>query len=122
MRFAAAVAIALLAGSLVGSAQSQPIRTAGNGLLAFSSELDTAEVFTMNPDGSGVKRLTADAAPDRWPALSPDGTRVAYARKSNGGWHIFIKTLGSGAIEDLTRELNLPSGFEGYPDWSPDGT
>src|ERR1700758_4427444 len=101
MRFAAAIAAALVAGSLAGSAQSQPLRTTGTGLLAFSSELNAADVYMMNADGSGVTRLTADAAADRWPALSPDGTRVAYARKSDGGWHIFIKTLSTGAVEDL---------------------
>jgi Tol biopolymer transport system component len=121
MRLAAVVAFVLAASSLTGSASSQPLRTTGTGLLAYSSELAAAEVYAMNADGSGVRRLTDDAAPDRWPDLSPDGTRIAYARKSSGSWHIFIETLSSGAVEDLSSEIHLPKGFEGYPDWSPDG-
>src|SRR5438270_709888 len=30
--------------------------------------------------------------------------------------------VASGAIEDLSAEAGLAPGFEGYPDWSPDGT
>ena len=34
----------------------------------------------MNPDGSGVTRLTTNSGPDIEPAWSPDGTKIVFAR------------------------------------------
>ena len=57
-----------------------------NGKIAFTSNRITAgnptgddEIFTMNPDGSGGKQLTDNAAEDRDPAWLADGTRIAVA-------------------------------------------
>ena len=122
MRLAAAIAPLAVAVLVVASASSAPVRAAGGGVLAYSSELRTSEVYVMDANRQGVKRLTDDVAPDRWPALSPDGSKVAYARKRNGSWGIFVMNVRDGSVEDLSAEAGLAPGFEGYPDWSPDGT
>jgi len=122
MRFAAAIAplvAALLVAAPASSSSRGPVR---GGLLAFSSELHAAEVYAMKADGRGLRRLTDAAAPSRWPALSPDGSKLAFARKRNAGWAILVQGVRGGAVEDISAQAGLPPGFAGYPDWSPDGT
>ncbi len=51
------------------------------------------------------------------PALSPDGSRVAFARLSNGHWHLYELDLVGGVVRPLARGL----GDERGPRYSPDG-
>jgi Tol biopolymer transport system component len=37
------------------------------------------EIYVMNADGTGIRRLTNHPADDGWPAWSPDGTRIAFS-------------------------------------------
>ena len=60
-----------------------------------------------------------DVYPAFYPALSPDGTTLAYSSDRGGGFEIFVKQLAPGGDEvQLTRDghQNL------QPAWSPDGT
>ena len=92
--------------------------------IAFHSTRDNPlttanEIYTINPDGTGLVRLTNGAADDRDPAWSPEGTRIVY--------HY---TTGIAAIfADGTKDnsINMPSTdngktwYYGEPTWSPDG-
>jgi Tol biopolymer transport system component len=115
MRIAAGVLVALSLCCASGSAASFSTT------LAYSSELHAAEIYAMSANGTGVVRLTHDAAPDRWPALSPDGTTLAFARKSGGMWSIFTMRVDGSGLTNVTQAAGLPYGFDGYPDWSADG-
>ena len=69
-------------GSQLVSASSVP-SVALDGTIAFAANRDGtgSRVFVMNGDGSGVRQITfADptGADDRWPAISPDGSMVAF--------------------------------------------
>ncbi len=121
--------VALVAGLLAvavvvfaPSADSAPVRPVQNGMLAFSSELHAAEIYVMNADGSGAARITNEDGPSRWPTLSPDGSRVAFASLRNGMFGIYVSNLDGSGLIDISLAANLPYGFDGYPDWSPDGT
>ncbi len=95
------------------------------GRIAFVSERDgNEEIYVMNPDGSGMTRLTNDPANDMTPAWSPDGTRIAFSSDRNSktddpqkGFDLYVMNAdGSG----VTRLTALDGAFE--PAWSPDGT
>jgi Tol biopolymer transport system component len=95
-----------------------------NGKIAFSDSRDDPnpsgcgsscnyEIYSINPDGTGVSRLTTNPAYDLFPAWSPDGSKIVfistrvpagiYTMDANGGNVTFVR-----------------SGFD--PSWSPDGT
>jgi TolB protein len=66
--------------------------------VAFMSARDgNWEVYTVNMDGSGLKRLTSNAAQDGLPTWSPDGTSIAFVSDRGGAWAIWVMNAdGSG--------------------------
>lgn len=118
------IACALFVGGLV-LAPLSAARDVGAGStyppIAFVSELHDSEVYIANGDGTAPRRLTSDVVGSRWPALSPDGTEIAYARHTVAGWSIIVSRLNGAGARDITAEAGLGTGFSGYPDWSPDG-
>ena len=108
------IAILSVCCSLTGTiAQAQSPR------IAFESNRDgNGEIYTMNPDGTGLARLTQNPAVDSAPHWSPDGRQIAYHSDRNGSFDVFLMNEdGSGTIQ-LTDSADL----EGQPEWSPDGT
>jgi TolB protein len=62
-------------------------------------------------------RLTAGPWDDRDPAISPDGTHLAFASHREGSWNLYVLDLTSGE----TRRLTSGNDFKANPYWSPDG-
>jgi TolB protein len=78
--------------------------------IAFRSERSgEPEIWLMNPDGTGQRRLTAGLSP----AWSPDGSLIAFSGMK--GLSV-IRPDGTGR-----RVLADTEGGE-YPSWSPDGS
>lgn len=64
-------------------AQNTNQRALSEKVLFSSDEDGDDEIFIMNPDGSGLEKLTDNDWDDYYPSLSPDGTRIVFA--SEGG-------------------------------------
>lgn len=62
-------------------------------------------------------RLTDGEGDDREPAVSPDGTTVAFSSDRGGTYDIWLHDLETGALTQLTSAL----GNESEPAWTPDG-
>ncbi len=95
----------------------------GNGRIAFFSVRDgDGDIYLMEGNGSNPTRLTNTTG---WPwvhmpALSPDGTKVAFTKMTfaGNGYEIYLMDAdGSNEV----RLTNNP-GDDNQPDWSPDGT
>src|SRR6476469_8926117 len=57
---------------------------ATNGKIAFASNRDgNYEIYTMNPDGTALTRVTFDAADNNHPSYSRDGKRIAFTCSGN---------------------------------------
>jgi Tol biopolymer transport system component len=75
------------------------------------------EIFVINGDGSGLRRLTRNAVPDGQPVWSPDGRKIALSRGDGTGADVFVMNADGSDQRNLTRR----PGEEGGPKWSPDG-
>ena len=61
----------------------------GNLIAFMSNRHGNFEIYIMNLDGSGVKRLTNNAANDGLPVWSPDGKTIAFVSDQGGAWAIW---------------------------------
>lgn len=120
----ASLALGLLA-SMVAASPAQAAFPGANGRLVFQRELPAGDhtqtdVYTIRPDGSGLKRLTSTAAWNEFgPAWNAAGTRIAFWRTA--------APFGPGSIwvmnADGTNPRRLTSGFDARdPVWNPAGT
>ena len=131
-------AAALAAALLVLVAAGKPAQAAFpglNGLIVFTSDRDSTDeavnddIYAMNSDGSKTIRLTTDPAFDQFPALSPDGTEIAFQRFQSESTffttsEIYVMDIkdedGDGNGDNLTQLTNN-SAFDSGMGWSHDG-
>src|SRR5262245_37290377 len=93
--------------------------SAAIGRIVFESSRDgNLEIYRMNADGTGVGRMTQNAAADTMPSISPDGLRVAFTSNRDGNREIYVMGINS---DNLTR-LTTNTATDEQPAWSPDGT
>ena len=87
--------------------------------LAFASEVGgNVDIYTMNANGTDLKRITLSPARDESPTWSPDGTRILFISNRDGInlWDIYVHDLTSGAETRLTTASGRYLGSV----WSPD--
>ncbi|MBI1926265.1 PD40 domain-containing protein [Candidatus Poribacteria bacterium] len=84
--------------------------------IAFVSQRDGHdEIYVMNADGSGQKRLTYHESQARYPAWSPDRTQIAFV----SDWQLYV--MNADGSEDRCLSDDLPGEVDGAVSWSPDG-
>src|SRR3954454_7575933 len=111
----------LAVGVIVALAVPGSAGAATPGKIAFVSDRNgDAQIFLMNPDGSGQTPITPDdTTDDRSPGWSPDGKQILFTSGRSGVsddlW--VMNADGSGA-----RPLTTSTDAELNSDWSPDGT
>ncbi|MBM3819498.1 MAG: hypothetical protein FJW14_10870 [Acidimicrobiia bacterium] len=99
-----------------------------NGLLAPSVSPDGQRVAVVRTvqgnrdlwllDGARTSRFTFDAALDRFPIWSPDGTRIAFDSNRTGPRHLYVKAAGGAGVEEVL--VTSPQATVAT-DWSADG-
>ena len=78
---------------------------------------DREEIYTVNADGSGLRRLTRNWGGDGAPAWSPDGRKILYQHRND----IWVMNADGTGKRDITRSVTQPFAIDGGAAWSPDG-
>ncbi|NJL06151.1 MAG: hypothetical protein HC911_14855, partial [Chloroflexaceae bacterium] len=95
-----------------------PAQALGRGaVIAFASnrEIGVFNIYTMNPDGSSVRRITESPTEDTMPAFSPDRQFLAFMSRRNGPSNIFRADLNGDGLFQITTG----DGERYHPTWSP---
>jgi Tol biopolymer transport system component len=83
------------------------------------------EIYVMNADGTGLRRLTRNAVPDSTPAWLPDGRRIGFVRSMPDRDAIYVINADGSNEQRLTllpRGAGVPGGAPGGDlTWSPEG-
>ncbi|HEY9136900.1 MAG TPA: amidohydrolase family protein [Terriglobus sp.] len=79
----------------------------------------TFHIWTMKPDGTGLKQVTTGHGDDREPRISPDGSTIVFAsdRAFEGSYDIYTVPITGGEPKRITHAAADEFG----PSWSPDG-
>jgi TolB protein len=99
-----------------------------NGRIAFSSlRADPAhtkfDIFSMNPDGSGLRRLTTNPAGDRQPDWSPDGRSIAYTiDKPNAVINFEVARMAADGSDRRQLTTTATGEASSQPSWLPNRT
>lgn len=97
-------------------AESEPA-LAGDGSMAFvRGRGPLARIWIRRPDGTERRLTKRESGAERWPAWSPDGTRLVYSTVSEGRTrlrlHVIVSDSARVVVEDRDAER---------ASWSPDG-
>ena len=86
--------------------------------IAFTSDRDgNAEIYIMNPDGTGQTNLTRHEASDFQPAWSPTGSQILFASTREGMSNLYLMDADGANVKKVFNDFK--SRFA--PAWSPDG-
>ena len=89
----------------------------GKTLAVSLSREGGSQLFLMNPDGSGLRRLTSSSAIDTEPRYSPDGRWIYFTSDRGGSPQIYRMPATGGEPQRVTFE----GSYNVSPRLSPDG-
>jgi Tol biopolymer transport system component len=94
--------------------QIEPAWSPDASRIAFASRrTGNFDIYAMNADGTGTKRLTSTKDNDTHPTWSASGGRIAFARNED----IWVMAADGSAA----KMVSDPNAEEAAPAWSPDG-
>jgi Tol biopolymer transport system component len=90
------------------------------------AETTSSNLFSMDPNGGSIRQLTSEPIHvfDGDPAISPDGTQIAFDRFDLSGRRtgIFLMNADGSNIVRITTPPASAAGGDQQPNFSPDGT
>ena len=88
--------------------------------IVFGSKRDdvNGDIYTMDPNGSNVLRITTNTAADGQPAWAPNGNRIAFATDRDANAEVYVMDPDGANPINLTNDPSTDLA----PAWSPDGS
>jgi Tol biopolymer transport system component len=114
-----ATLLTILAASAGPASATYPGTT--NGRLAFAIDFGgNADIYSVMPNGEGLRRLSDNSGFDACPAYSADGKQIAYCsgvQAAGGVTEIWVMKANG----KQPRQVTTIGGRVTFPDFSPDG-
>jgi len=88
--------------------------------IPISATSAQSDLYLMNADGSGQRRLTMNQGDVRSPSFSPDGARIVFGSAA-GAQATREQLYLINADGSNVRQLTFAAGGASLPSWSPDG-
>lgn len=79
--------------------------------------LDKFDIYTIDRDGTGLRRLTNNNVYTAEGTLSPDGKTIVFTSLKDGDLDIYTMNVDGSNV----RRLTTAAGYDGGPFFSPDG-
>src|SRR5687768_7609533 len=76
------------------------------------------EIYSVDPDGGSIVRVTQNQLANWEPAYSPTGKKVAYSGWDGQDWEIYTSDLDGGSRVNVTQN----NADDRHPYYSPNGT
>ena len=118
---AATLAVAVLAAAAAGGSPAESAFPGANGRIVFQRgapyDGGPTSLYLVNPNGTGLVRLTKGYQHDAQPSWSPDGSRIAFESTRRGDTDVYVIRPDGSSLKELT----FSRGFDGDPAWSDDG-
>ena len=85
--------------------------------ILFANDLgELSDIMFVDPSGDNLRPVLPGPTDDSWPSWSPDRTRIAFTRVTDGHGEIWL-------IDFNGKETRITSGADDWePNWSPDGS
>lgn len=99
-----------------GAIETAPAWTTGSKLAFVATANGSADIFQSTP-GAMPALLAGGNTAEVEPAWSPDGSTLAFVSNRGGTTEIYLLTVSSGAVTQLTSG----AGTKAQPAWTPDG-
>lgn len=119
-RFGSAVGLTMaVLAAAAGSASGTFAGDSGRIVFTMRTETGLADLYTMQPDGTGVTQVTNHPARDINPRWSPDGARIAFASERDGDADIWVADADGSNLVQVTDTDGGVGEFT--PSWTADG-
>jgi Tol biopolymer transport system component len=87
------------------------------GTLNYSQDKTNELAVAALISPANATRLTNNNTDDRFPRVSPDGSRIAFTANRDGNAEIYLMNVDGGQQQRITNS----NGADDAPTWSPDG-
>lgn len=89
----------------------------GTKILFQSNRSQNWQLFVINYDGSGLKRITDNSSNDIHACWSPDGNEIAFVSDRDGNREIYLMNADGSNQRNVSHNQSEDS----HPNWSPGG-
>jgi TolB protein len=98
-----------------GNYNTSPSWSRMNRIVFCGSYEGKFDIFTVDPDGRNLRKLTDGQGDNEEPSWSPDGRYIVFSSSREGGYHLYIMNANG----QNQRRITFMKGQQTSPSWSP---